>query len=452
MTGARGPQKVHLIGIGGAGMSAIARVLMQTGVHVSGSDLRDSAVLGALREIGVSVSVGHRPENLGEAEQVVVSAAISSTNPEVIAAEQRGISVISRGEALAQMVSTLRTIGVSGTHGKTTTSAMIATILVAAGKDPTYLLGADVQGLGPGGCMGAGEFAVVEADEAYGSFLWLQPAIGVVTNVDDDHLDHYGSRAKLDEAFSRFLSACTERAIVCADDLDAIAIAPHGVATYGLSNADVTASDLVLKNKGSDFVLVSGGVELGPIELAATGRHNVQNSLGAAAAAIAIGIGYDDIAKGLRSYKGVRRRFESRGSFDGFDLFDDYAHHPAEIEATLVASRQGPWKNVIAVFQPHLYSRTLALKERFGIALSIADVVVVTDVYGAREDPIAGVTGKLIVEEVCKASPTSRVAYMPRLDDAASFIRGIANRGDVVIGLGAGDITTLPDRIRRSSL
>lgn len=436
------------MGIGGAGMSAIARVLSETGIHVSGSDHHDSQVLSALREIGVSVSVGHQPENVGDADQVIVSAAIPGTNPEVIAAKHRGISVISRGEALAQIVSTLRTIGVSGTHGKTTTSSMIATILASAGKDPTYLLGADVKGLGPGGHMGTGEFAVVEADEAYGSFLSLTPAIGLVTNIDDDHLDHYGSRAKLDEAFSRFLSSCTEKAIVCADDVDSIAIAPDVVGTYGLEDADVTAADLVLRNEGSYFVLVSGGRELGPIELATTGRHNVQNALGAAAAAIAIGIVYEDIANGLGTYKGVSRRFELRGSVDGFDLIDDYAHHPAEIQATLIASRQGPWRKVIAVFQPHLYSRTMALKERFGLALSIADVVVVTDVYGAREDPIAGVTGKLIVEEVCKASPARRVAFMPRLDDAASFVRSIAKPGDVVIGLGAGDITTLPDRIR----
>lgn len=429
-------------------MSAIARVLLQSGGHVTGSDLRESAVLDDLRRIGVSVSVGHRPTNLGDADRVIVSAAIPSTNPEVTAARERGIPVISRGEALAQIVSASRTVGVSGTHGKTTTSAMIAVILASAGKDPTYLLGADVEGLGPGGKLGSGDFAVVEADEAYGSFLCLQPAVGLVTNVDDDHLDHYGSRALLNEAFNRFLSSCTERAIVCADDPNAVAIAPDAATTYGLEAGDVAGVHVVLSTESSSFVLVQDSIELGPIELAATGRHHVQNAVGAAAVALAVGITYDEIAKGLRSFKGVNRRFESRGSVDGFDLIDDYAHHPAEIEATLAATRHGPWTNVIAVFQPHLYSRTLALKERFGVALSAADVVVVTDVYAAREDPIPGVTGKLIVEEVCKAAPRKRVAYMPRLNEAASFVRSIAKPGDVVIGLGAGDVTTLPERIR----
>jgi UDP-N-acetylmuramate--alanine ligase len=447
-------RRVHLVGVGGAGMSAIARVLAAAGHEVSGSDLRDSAVLGALRALGLRVHVGHRATNMQGADLVIASAAVPEDNPEVLAAQAEGIPVLSRGEALARVVRGRTTIAVSGTHGKTTTSGMIATVLVTADLDPTYLLGSDLARGGPGGRLGGGDLAVVEADEAYGSFLWLRPDVALVTNVDADHLDFYGTMAALEAAFVEFVSRTSSTVVLCADDPGSSALAPVAedrgttVVTYGFSpGAAVRAERLVQDAHGSRFTLVVGEQEAGTVTLSIAGRHNVRNALGAAAASLAAGLGVADVVAGLGAFRGARRRFEFRGRMAGADLVDDYAHHPAEIEATLEAARSGPWSRVVAVFQPHLYSRTQALRREFGEALAKADVVVVTDVYGAREEPMPGVTGKLVADAVCEVSPRRRVAYLPRLDDAAVFVRDQVRPGDLVLSLGAGDVTTLHDRL-----
>lgn len=445
-------RRVHMVGIGGAGMSAIARVLTQAGVEVTGSDVRESAALAGLRSMGVRAEVGHRAENVRGADLVIVSNAVGPDNSELEFARSNNIPVLLRGEALALLLEECRTVAVSGTHGKTTTSGMVATVLTKAGLEPTYLLGADLSGGGSGGRRGTGDVAVVEADEAYKSFLWLRPSVGIVTNIDRDHVDHYGSWEALQDAFRTFMSRCSEAVIVCADNELAVAVAaPFDPTTYGLRpGAGIRAEDVSTGAGGSSFKLLAGGLDRVQVDLRVAGRHNVQNALGAAAACLALGLDVETVVAGLEAFGGVSRRFELRGQFAGADLVDDYAHHPAEIEATLDAARRGPWKRVVAVFQPHLYSRTQVLWREFGSALAAADLVVVTDVYGAREDPIPGVTGKLIVESACEAAPGRRIAYLPRLDDAAAYVRREARRADLILSLGAGDITTFHDRLDAS--
>lgn len=440
---------VHLVGLGGAGMSAIARILSSAGLTVSGSDVRESAVLSNLRSIGIKADVGHRARQAEGADLLVVSNAVGPGNPEVEFARHNGIPQMWRGEVLARIVSGMRTVAVSGTHGKTTTSGMAATLLASAGMEPTWLLGSDLAGRGSGGHLGAGEVAVVEADEAYRSFLWLAPAVAVVTNIDRDHVDHYDSWEALQEAFRTFMSRASEAVVVCADNPLAMQVAaPLEPFTYGFSaGADVRAEAFSSGPTGSEFRLVVQGQDEGLMRLQVTGRHNVQNALGAAAACLKLGLRVPQIAEGLAAFGGVSRRFEYRGRLGEAHLVDDYAHHPAEIDATLSAARWGPWKRVIAVFQPHLYSRTQALWREFGAALSAADVVVVTDVYGAREDPVPGVTGKMIVESVCEAAPGRKVAYLPKLDEAARYVQSVLQPDDLVLTLGAGDITTLHDRL-----
>lgn len=439
--------RVHMVGIGGAGMSAIARVLAHAGVEVTGSDLIDSTTVESLMSLGMKLWVGHEPEHVEGADVVIVSSAVPDDNVEVAAARLRGISIVSRGEALALILEGKRTVAVSGTHGKTTTSGMIATVLERAGLDPTYLLGADISDRGPGGKLGSGEIAVVEADEAYGSFLALEPAIAMILNVDRDHLDYYGTMEALEEAFARF-AAGAEQLIVCLDDPGAAKLDHLYRMTYGLDEgAQVTAANLIKGADGSRFDLVVHGAAFGKVALEIPGRRNVQNALGAAAACVALGLEPAAVTDGLSFFRGVSRRFEYRGSLYGADLVDDYAHHPTEIEATLADARWGPWQRIVAVFQPHLYSRTQSLWREFGIALTQADLVVVTDVYGAREDPVPGVTGKMVAEAVCEAAPGKRVAYLPRLREAAGFVRNEIRPGDLVLSLGAGDITTFPERL-----
>ncbi|HEU4866887.1 MAG TPA: UDP-N-acetylmuramate--L-alanine ligase [Actinomycetota bacterium] len=442
-------RRVHMVGMGGAGMSAIARVLTQAGITVTGSDARESAVLEGLRALGVRADVGHRARQAEGADVLIVTNAVAPGNVEVEFARSNGIPILWRGQALAQIVGSLRTIAVSGTHGKTTTSGMVATVLAHAGMNPTYLLGSDLAGRGSGGRLGEGDVAVVEADEAYRSFLWLEPAISVVTNIDRDHVDHYDSWETLQEAFATFMSKSTEAVVVCADNPRAVQVAGAlATMTYGFAEeATVRAAGLESGAGGSDFRLFVDGVDSGPVHLQVSGRHNVQNALGAAAACLSLGLDAATVAAGLAAFGGVSRRFEYRGMFEAAHLVDDYAHHPAEIEATLAAARWGPWKRVIAVFQPHLYSRTQALWREFGASLGAADVVVVTDVYGAREEPVPGVTGKLIVDAICESSPGRKVIYAPRLDDAARYVRSIVRPDDLILTLGAGDITTLHDRL-----
>lgn len=442
-------ERVHLVGAGGAGMSAIAAVLSEAGYEVTGSDARDSSALGALRRRGMDVRVGHSPGNVGDATLVISSAAVPPDNAELAESRNRGLEVLGRGEALGRITAGFRTVAVTGTHGKSTTTAMVVSILEAAGLSPTYLIGADLAG-SPGGRMGTGDLAVVEADEAYGSFLHLKPEIAVITNVDSDHLDFYSTRENLLDAFKRFVAGVSGAVMAAADDEAALVVTSAAARriTFGTGErADVRATGILSSASESRFSLEVGGNAAGEILLSVGGLHNVRNALGAAAAALEIGLPFQAIREGLEKYRGVGRRFEYRGALLGAWLVDDYAHHPTAISANLQAARGGPWRRIVVVFQPHLYSRTRDLAGEFGAALSGADMVVITDVYGAREEPLPGVTGKTIVDAVCQAAPGRRVAYMENLDDAARYVRSVMREGDLILSMGAGDVTTFHGRL-----
>lgn len=456
--------RVHIIGIGGARNAPLAMVLTASGVDVSGSDREDSKTLVRLRELGISAEVGHDAANVKGADFVVYSAAIAETNPELSAAQSSGIPTITGAEALSLLVKDKRLVAVSGTNGKSTTTSMLVKILQSngdsrpagpSGNDPTYVIGANLSDGTPGGKLGSGPLAIVEADEAYGSFLHLHPEVSIVTSIDPDHLDYYGDVEALEKAFSTFMSQTSGRVVVCADHERAIAALESSdrhppALLYGISGGDVVATSIEERIDGSAFDLVLEGRKLGRVKIRVPGRHNVLNALAAAAAALALEFDFEQIAGGLAAFSGIPRRFEFRGSALGADLFDDYAHNPAKVRSILAAARLGPWQRILAVFQPHLYSRTMSLWREFGSALASADVVVVTDVYAAREEPIPGVTGKLVVESVCEAAPGKRVAYLPKLREAAEFVTHNARPGDLVLSMGAGDITTLAEEILKS--
>ena len=445
---------VHLIGIGGAGMSALAKVLIARGVRVSGSDLKESPDLAALRVLGARIVVGHDPSNLGDAETVVVSSAIRSSNPELQTAEAAGVRVLHRAQLLAILMRDRRGIAVAGTHGKTTTTSMIALVLQHAGLDPSFLVGGEVNERGTNAHDGAGEWLVAEADESDGSFLWLAPEIAVVTSIEADHLDYYTGEGEVRDTFLAFMqNVSPDGAIIaCIEDPGVRALASRverRLITYGLDEGDWTATRVAAN--GEQTLLVSHG-EDEPFELhiPAPGAHNALNALAAVAVAAEAGVAIPVIGDALGKYGGVRRRFERRGSAAGVTVIDDYAHNPSKVRAVLAAAREQAPKRLVAVFQPHLYSRTLHLGKDLGAALATADVVVVTDVYGAREDPQPGITGKIVVDGVLDAEPRRRVAYLPKRGDIVPYIAERALAGDLVLTIGAGDVTMLCDDILTS--
>lgn len=441
-----GIRKVHMIGVGGAGMSGIAHLMLARGIEVHGSDLKDSKMLAELRKAGAVVHAGHSATHLDSPDAVVISTAIPGRNTELAAARAQGIPVYARIQVLAALSEGKQTFGISGTHGKTTTTSMLAVILEQAGKDPTYAIGGDLNEVGSGARHGDGPVFVAEADESDGSFLLLSPDVAVVTNVEADHLDFYrGGMPEILEAFALFFSTSGE-AIACGDDpgtRDAVALADRAVTTYGLEGHN----DVVLVPEGSSPGTARGLVRIGgethQLSLKVPGTHNLLNATAALVAAGHAGVDPASAAEALRSFGGVRRRFEYKGTARGAEFYDDYAHHPTEIRATLEAvSARG---RVVAVFQPHRYSRTEALWRELGEALGGSDVAVFTDVYGAGEEPIPGVTGKLLVDALSEANPRKRLLYLPRRGDIVSFLTGEVAQGDVVLTLGAGDITTVSD-------
>lgn len=442
---------VHLIGIGGAGMSAIAKVLLMRGIGVSGSDMKDSAGLAALRALGATTVVGHDAGNLGDVGAVVVSSAIREANPELRAARERGIPVLHRAQVLALLMRERRGIAVAGTHGKTTTSSMVALVLQRAGIDPSFLIGGDLNERGTNAHSGDGDWLVAEADESDGSFLWLAPELAILTNVEADHLDHYADEAEVRETFLAFTHnvAPDGCVVACGDDAGVRAIAARierRVVTYGLTNGRWTA-ERAPDVDGQRLRVLRDGVFAGDVLLRVAGEHNARNALAAIAIADLVGISFDRAASALSSFAGVQRRFQDRGSAAGVRVVDDYAHHPTEVAATLSAAREARPRRIIAVFQPHLYSRTAFFGHALGAALSRADLVVVTDVYGAREDPQPGITGKLVVEGVIDTRPRALVAYVPKRGDIPRYVAGRARAGDLVLTIGAGDVTMLGDEI-----
>jgi len=443
------PRRVHIVGVGGAGMSAIALVLARMGHGVSGSDLKGSRGLERLRLLGVDAHVGHDSARVPvDADAVVVSTAIPRSNSEVRAAEAAGIPVLRRAEALAAIVATRRGIAVAGSHGKTTSASMLAVILRAAGWHPSFIVGGELNEVGTNAALDDGEWLVVEADESDGTFLELAPEVALVTNVEPDHLDHYGTFDALVASFGRFLDGVPGPRIVCADDPVSaeLAAARPGVRTYGWAEgAAYRIDDYEGGRLGSRFRLRRDGAELGSIELAVPGRWNVLNATGAAATALELGAPFEAVATAFRGFGGVARRFQFRGEVDGVTLVDDYAHLPGEVAAVIRTAREGGWRRVVVVFQPHRYSRTARLWRDFADAFTEADSVVLTDVYPAGEAPQPGVSGRLVLRAVLDAHPALPVAYFPRRSDLVDKLAHYARPGDVVLTLGAGDLTTLPD-------
>jgi UDP-N-acetylmuramate--alanine ligase len=450
----RGSLTVHLVGVGGAGMSGLARLLLAAGHRVRGSDRSWSATLEALRALGAEVWAGHDGARLGRPDLVVASTAIRATNPELVAARILDVPVLGRAQLLALLMAGKVGIAVAGTHGKTTTTGMVVAILEAAGLDPSFAVGGDFKATGVNAGAGRGPHFVAEADESDGSFLELSPVVAVVTNVEADHLDHWGDLEAVRAAFRAFVGRLPADgvAVLCADDpgaLDLAHAAPCRVVAYGLGDAaHLRGSQLALGPWGSRFLVSAGAERLGTVDLAVPGRHNVVNALGAVGAALAAGAPFPAVQDALAGFLGAARRFHLRAEVAGVTMVDDYAHNPPKVAAALAAARLGAWKRVVAVFQPHLYSRTRLFADEFGRALAAgADVVVVTDVYAAREDPDPGVTGALVAGAATRARPDLDCVYEPDRSALAARIASLVEPGDLVLTLGAGDITTLPDEL-----
>jgi UDP-N-acetylmuramate--alanine ligase len=441
------PRRVHVVGVGGAGMSAIATVLAAMGHQVTGSDLKWSPAMERLRAAGAQLWVGHQAGHVGEAEVLTVSSAVTDANPEVAEARRLGLPVLSRAEMLAAVCALRRCIAVSGTHGKTTTTSMLSLVLVEAGMRPSFLIGGDVNEIGTNALWDGGEWMVVEADESDGTFLRLHPEIAVVTNIEADHLDHYGSFEALVDAFDRF---CTGPACVVAgaDDRWAAEVgARHGARLVGTSpGADYRLEDVVPGAPGVSFSLHHDGRDLGRLALPVSGGRIAQNAAVAAVAAMAAGAPVAAAAGAMARFAGVARRYEPRGDVAGVRFVDDYAHLPTEVRAVL-ESAVAEGRRLVVVFQPHRYSRTAALGEQFADSFAGASVVVVTDVFAAGEAPIPGVTGRLVADAVGRAHPELDVRYVAGREELRQEVAGILRPGDLCLTLGAGDLTTLPDEL-----
>ena len=443
--------RVHLIGVGGVGMSGIARILLARGMTVSGSDAKDSVTLTELRMRGATIAAGHDAANVGEVDTVVVSSAVRESNPELAEARRRGVRVLRRGAALASLMADRTGVAIAGTHGKTTTTSMLTVAAQAARADPSFAIGADLNEPGSNAHHGSGSLFIAEADESDESFLLLTPQVAIVTNVEADHLDHYGDLAAVQSAFVKFADGLPADGVLvaCADDEGSRELAEgqrkkgRKVVLYGESaDADVRLANLVLDGSAARFDAVFDGETLGVVSLSVPGRHNALNAGGALAAALVLGLPFADVAAGLGAFGGARRRFELKGVVRGVRVFDDYAHHPTEVRAALTAAREvAGGGRVIVAFQPHLFSRTAAFAAEFGAALSLADEVVVMDVYAAREDPVPGVTGQLVASAV--DLPAECVVFEPRWSDTPALLAQRSRSGDIVLTVGAGDVTMI---------
>ncbi len=445
-------RRMHLVGVGGAGMSGIARILLARGVAVSGSDAKHSRTLDALTALGGLMYVGHDPQQVADADAVVTSTAIRSDNPEVVEARRRGIPVLPRAAALAALMEGRRGIAVAGTHGKTTTTSMLTVALQACGVDPSFAIGGDLNEAGSNAHHGTGDVFVAEADESDGSFLRYSPYGAIVTNVEADHLDHHGDEASYHQAFADFTALVDPDGflVVCGDDPGAVtaASAAHArVRTYGTGeSADLRVLDTVLRGLGSTSQVFYLGQRVGELRLSVPGHHNVLNAAAALAAGLELGMPSSELRAGLATFTGARRRFDARGSAAGVRVFDDYSHHPTEVAAAIAAARAvvGSGRVVVA-FQPHLYSRTQLFAAEFGAALGQADAVVVMEVYGAREDPIPGVSGRAIADAV--PLPADQVVFEPSWLAVAGHLARLARPGDLVLTMGAGDVTQLAPEV-----
>ena len=449
-------RRIHMVGVGGAGMSGLARLVLARGDEITGSDVSESPVIDQLRELGATIHIGHDAAHVGDADVAVTSTAITPGNVEVDEARRRGIPVLARAQLLAALMRDRRALAVAGTHGKTTTTSMLAVILDRAGLDPTYVIGGDLTETGRNARWGRGELFAAEADESDGSFLLLEPEVAVVTNVEDDHMDFYADRSDIEAAFVSF---CDRAGVVvaCADDPGAVRVvdaAGRPTVWYGEGErSDVRIADVTVDRDRSTCrlqVVASDGAVAEDLELSmpVPGRQYMLNAAAAIAVARHVGVAPVDAAAALADFRGVRRRWDLRGTAAGASFVDDYAHHPTELTATLAAARTERGR-VVAVFQPHRYSRTAVLWRGLGESLAAADVVVVTDVYGAGEEPVPGVTGKLVVDALVEAAPGKRAIYLPRRPDVAPYLVREIRDGDLVLTLGAGDITMVGEEALR---
>jgi UDP-N-acetylmuramate--alanine ligase len=449
----RGIERIHFVGIGGIGMCGLAELLRAQGYAVTGSDLADGATVARLRALGVPVAIGHEAGHVGGADVVVVSSAVRATNPELVEARQRGIPVIPRAEMLAEVMRLVDGIAVAGTHGKTTTTSLLAHVLQAAGLDPTIVVGGRVIGAGAegertGARLGSGPFLVAEADESDGSFLHLSPVIAVVTNVEAEHLDHHGTVDALEDAFAAFLERLPfwGAAVLCLDDPGVqrlLARVSRRRTTYGLlAQADWVASEVRADGAGMAFAVRRKGEALGRVALPLPGRHNVANALAALAVAGEVEVPFAVAADALASFRGVERRFETKGVVAGIRVVDDYGHHPSEVRATLAAARGLHAGRIVVVFQPHRYTRTRDLFEAFTTAFHDADLLVLTEIYAAGEAKLPGAEAAALADAI-RARGHRDVRFVPELERVPAELVPELRSGDLVLTLGAGSVSRL---------
>ncbi|MFQ5701751.1 MAG: UDP-N-acetylmuramate--L-alanine ligase [Acidobacteriota bacterium] len=441
----RKAQRIHFVGIGGSGMSGIAEVLLNLNFTVTGSDLSSTPVTERLRELGIHVSYTHAPGNIAGADVLVTSSAVKRDNPEVVEARLRKVPVIPRAEMLSELMRMKYGVAIAGSHGKTSTTSMVAQVLSGAGMDPTIIIGGRLNILGSSAKVGRGEFMVAEADESDGSFLRLAPTIAVVTSISEEHLDHYGTMESLVNAFVGFLNKVPfyGAGVVCLDDPHIREIMPRLTRpqlTYGLeSQADLVGTRIEMNEFHSRFEVIFRGRWLGDVHLNVPGRHSISNALAAILVGLEFDIKFDEIAEHLGHFSGADRRFQLRGVAGDIMVVDDYGHHPVEIRATLAAAREAGKRRIVVVFQPHRYSRVRALAEQFTRSFDQADVLIVTPIYRAGEKPIPGVTGEALAQAI-KRNGHGDTSYANDFDEATRLLRRKARRGDLVITLGAGDV------------
>lgn len=454
-------KKIHFVGIGGIGMSGIAELLLNQGYRVSGSDLRASDTTRRLESFGGEIMIGHSAENITECDVVVTSTAVKSDNAEVVEAHRQHVAVIPRAEMLAELMRMKYGIAIAGTHGKTTTTSMLSLLLHHAGIDPTAVIGGKLDAFGSNAKLGRGKFLVAEADESDGSFMHLSPTIAVVTNIDADHLDFYSGIEEIKQIFIDFINKVPfyGRAVLCLDDPNIQEILPavkKRYLTYGFSSqADFHATDLQQRQGRTSFTAHFQGEELGRISFRMPGRHNALNALAVIAVAHELGVPFPTIIGGFRNFGGLQRRFQLRDEINGVMLIDDYGHHPAEIKATLAAAKSGWKKRVVAVFQPHRYSRSAALFDDFVTAFYQADLLVVTDVYAAGEEPIEGATGEALAKGIIEHGHKA-THFRKDLEAVSDLLAEVVEPGDMVITLGAGNVNQvcelLANRLRDSEV
>ncbi|MHB1127112.1 MAG: UDP-N-acetylmuramate--L-alanine ligase [Bacillota bacterium] len=436
----------HFIGIGGAGMSGLAKILLEMGYPVSGSDLRSSNTINKLEQMGAMINIGHRTENITSGVGlVVVSSAIPIVNPELAEARDRGLDIIHRGEMLARLMQEREGIAVAGAHGKTTTTSMISVALIQGGLDPTIIVGGEISEIGGNARLGAGQHLVAEADESDGSFLRLSPKMAVVTNIEEDHLDYYGNLEKILEAFKEFIGKVPENGLVILGTDSPWVRKVSGCArsktvSYGLrEDADYTARNISFSGITSVSEIYFRDEKLGMLELTVPGKHNIINALGAIATGHQLGLSLPQMADALRQFRGVQRRFQAIGLVSGIQVVDDYAHHPTEVKETLNAARQAVTGRLVVVFQPHRYSRTKHFYEEFGASFAEADELIIMSIYPAGEKPIPGVDAQMVVD-AANNHRGRRSHYLNTKEEVVEFLSHHCQPGDLVLTMGAGDV------------